>query len=239
MCTKVQWSETQKILIVLAHPDDPEFFCGATIALWVSQGHRVDYYLFTHGEKGSDNPEIDPRILAEERILEQQRAADTLGVSSVNFLDYKDGQLESNINSRRAITRIIRKTKPTILVTSDPINYYTNGNRINHIDHRSAGQIMLDAVFPAAGNPHYFPELLNEGLQPHLVKDIWLSKPFQHNVMMDVTLFWDKKIQALLEHRSQIGNKEEFIKKMKEMVDHKDDHGRPIYIEKFYRLLLP
>ncbi|MCE1255519.1 MAG: PIG-L family deacetylase [Anaerolineae bacterium] len=48
------WQEKYKILVILAHPDDPEFFCGATIARWCKMGHDGSYLLLTHGDKGGD-----------------------------------------------------------------------------------------------------------------------------------------------------------------------------------------
>ena len=155
------WNFQKKILVILAHPDDPEYFCGATIAKWTQEGHNVDYYLFTKGEKGiNDNYRITKNIISI-REKEQKFAAEVLGVKSVQYLSYKDGMLVPNLEARKNIVRIIRALKPDIVVTCDPTNYYLNDNYLNHPDHRAAGQIVVDAVFPASQNKLYFPELSN------------------------------------------------------------------------------
>jgi LmbE family N-acetylglucosaminyl deacetylase len=114
------WEERQKILVILAHPDDPEFFCGGTIAKWTAEGHSVSYCLLTCGDKGASDASINPAELCERRLTEQKLAAAVLGVLKVNFLNYPDGHLFPDINLRRDITREIRKEKPDILVTCDP-----------------------------------------------------------------------------------------------------------------------
>jgi LmbE family N-acetylglucosaminyl deacetylase len=152
------WLEKQKILVILAHPDDPEFFCGATLAQWAKAGHVIDYYLLTCGDKGASNPETHPSDLCATRHSEQRAAANIIGVRDVHFMELPDGYLEPGINLRREIVRILRSHRPDILVTCDPQNLYPSATYgINHPDHRYAGQVVLDAVFPAAGNP-LFPE---------------------------------------------------------------------------------
>lgn len=205
--TSESWASPQRILVILAHPDDPEFFCGASIARWVKQGHQVSYCLLTQGDKGGSDRSVSPQLLAETRILEQGAAAARLGVKSVEFLDYPDGYLVPSLETRKAVTRVIRKHRPDILVSCDPENIFPSGTyRINHPDHRAAGQIVVDAVFPAAGNPFFFPELIDEeGLLPHTVHEVWLSLTSHANVALDVTETWEEKIKALHEHCSQIG----------------------------------
>lgn len=198
------WSSPQSILVILAHPDDPEFFCGASIAQWVLQGHTVDYCLFTRGDKGVNGKVMDPMELAKIREIEQRAAADVLGVRSIEFLNYLDGYLVPDLNARRDIVRVLRRLKPDIVVTCDPTNMFFRENRVNHPDHRAAGQIVADAVFPACGNPLFFPELRAEGLDAHEVKELWFSLPIPANYAIDVTDTWDLKYRALLNHRSQI-----------------------------------
>ena len=208
------WETRQRILVILAHPDDPEFFCGATIARWVDAGHSVRYCLLTRGDKGSSDPLMDPRELARLREGEQRAAAAVLGVESVRFLNYPDGELIPTLEARREVVRVVRQEKPDILVTCDPTNYFPDDTRINHPDHRAAGQIVVDAFFPGVGNPMYFPALIQEGLPPHTVKELWLSGTIQPNTTLDVTPFWPVKLAALHEHRSQIGEVAAFDERM-------------------------
>jgi len=208
------WPSPQSILVILAHPDDPEFFCGASIALWTSQGHTVDYCLFTRGDKGVNGKLVDPAELAQIREREQRAAADVLGVRAIEFLDYADGYLVPDLNARREIVRVIRRKKPDIVVTCDPTNIFFRENRLNHPDHRAAGQIVADAVFPACGNPLFFPELRAEGLEAHEVKELLFSLPIPANWSIDVTATWELKYKALLNHRSQIQNPDALYKNL-------------------------
>ncbi|NMC85770.1 MAG: PIG-L family deacetylase, partial [Anaerolineaceae bacterium] len=134
------WNSTKKILVILAHPDDPDFFCGATLAHWVQQGHEVRYCLLTKGQKGSQDVHASPEEMGELRVKEQNAAAAAIGVKSVEFLGYMDGEIFPDLEMRRQIVRVIRKWQPDILVGCDPQNLFPGDNRINHPDHRAAGQ---------------------------------------------------------------------------------------------------
>lgn len=233
------WADPQRILILLAHPDDPEFFCGASIARWAKQGHSVFYCLLTRGDKGGSELLISPEVLAATREVEQKAAARRLGVQSVEFLNYPDGYLLPGLDTRKSAARAIRKYRPTVLVSCDPTNYYTNDTYLNHPDHRAAGQIAVDAVFPAAGNPYYFPELItDEGLQPHTPREVWLSLTMQPNVILDVTEYWEEKICALHEHRSQIeSDLQKFDERMRSRRTADSTPEAPRYEERFHKLI--
>ncbi len=197
---------TPRVLVVLAHPDDPEFFCGGTLALWAEQGSWISYCLLTRGDKGDEHGS-DPSGLAATRELEQRAAAQVLGVAEVTFLNYPDGYLVPDLELRREVVRAIRKVKPTVVVTCDPTNFFPNDRYINHPDHRAAGQVTLDAVFPAAGSRMFFPELLVEGLEPHKVSQVYVAMPQTPNTVIDVTAMFERKVEALAsscqpDHRS-------------------------------------
>ncbi len=234
------WPAPQDILVILAHPDDPEFFCGATLARWARAGHMIRYCLLTCGDKGRNdhNHDIPAEALCALRHEEQRAAARVIGVQEVHFLDFEDGYLVPDLNLRRAVVRVIRRFRPTILVTCDPTNFYPHTSYgLNHPDHRAAGQAVLDAVFPAAGNPLYFPELLTEGLEPHMPREVWISLAAQPNVVLDVTDTWPIKIEAILQHKSQIGDPEALIKRMKNFRTQDSTEESPRYEEKFRRLV--
>jgi LmbE family N-acetylglucosaminyl deacetylase len=233
------WTERQRILVVLAHPDDPEFFCGATTCRWTAAGHEVIYWLVTCGDKGTPDRSITSQQLCGIRHVEQQNAAAVLGVSEVHFLDYPDGYLVPDLTLRREITRLIRITRPDVLVTCDPQTLYFLGNRLNHPDHRATGQAVLDAVFPAARDYLYFPELMEEeGLEPHIVREVWVCGTLQPDVRLDVTRQWETKILALYEHKSQIGDPQALSERMRQRHTPESTPQEPRYEEGFRRLIL-
>jgi LmbE family N-acetylglucosaminyl deacetylase len=231
------WDSPQNILVILAHPDDPEFFCGATLARWAREGHHITYQLLTCGDKGfneSTSAEMTTDALCAIRHAEQIAAAKVIGVDAdaVHFLDRPDGYLVPDLNLRREIVRIIRKFKPDILVTCDPQTLFAMYG-INHPDHRAAGQVVMDAVFPAAGSPVFFPELLAEGFLPHMPKEIWCSLTMQPNVTLDVTETWQTKLEAILKHESQVANVVKFLERMKSRRTEDSTDENPRYEENF------
>ncbi|MFN3308806.1 MAG: PIG-L deacetylase family protein [Anaerolineales bacterium] len=232
------WDTAQKILVILAHPDDPEFFCGASIARWTDAGHQVSYCLLTCGDKGTRDRQISGEKLCGIRHEEQKQAAQRLGVQEVRFLDFPDGYLVPDLALRRAITRVIREEKPDVVVTCDPQLLFVGDERINHPDHRAAGQACVDAIFPAARDHLYFPELLEEGLEPHIVREVWVSLPVEPNVFLDVTTLWERKIEAILCHKSQISDENALIERMKKRMAKDSSPENPRYEEAFRRIRL-
>jgi LmbE family N-acetylglucosaminyl deacetylase len=234
-----QWEKPQKILVILAHPDDPEFFCGATIARWTAAGHSVSYCLLTCGDKGTKDREITPEMLCSRRQSEQIAAAAVLGVRHVRFLNYPDGYLTADLHLRRDITRVIRQEQPDILVTCDPTNLYVRETLLNHPDHRAAGQAVLDAVFPAARDHLNFVELWrDENLEPHIVREVWVSSPKEPTVSLDVTEYWETKIRALYEHKSQIPDPQALAERLRARHTSDSTLENPRYEEYFRRLIL-
>ncbi len=233
------WQDPKKILVILAHPDDPEFFCGATLARWANAGHQITYTLLTCGDKGfnpTTAPDMTPEKLCAIRQMEQRSAAKIIGANAVHFLDREDGYVVADLNLRRDLVRIIRKETPDILVTCDPQNLFA-AYGINHPDHRACGQAVLDAVFPAAGNIAYFPELLAEGYPPHMPKEVWCSLTMQPNITIDVTEFWETKINAILQHKTQVQDVEKLIERMKSRRAEDSAEENPRYEEKFKRVV--
>jgi LmbE family N-acetylglucosaminyl deacetylase len=233
------WDSPLNILVILAHPDDPEFFCGATLARWARAGHHITYQLLTCGDKGFNDAtpsDMTPDALCAIRHEEQIAAAQVIGAAAVHFMDCPDGYLVPDLNTRREVVRVIRKFKPDILVTCDPQTLFATYG-INHPDHRAAGQVVLDAVFPAAGSPVFFPDLLEEGYLPHMPREVWCSLTMQPNVILDVTETWSIKLEALLHHRTQIGDIDEFLERMKSRRTEESTDENPIYEERFRRVI--
>jgi LmbE family N-acetylglucosaminyl deacetylase len=233
------WETKQHILVILAHPDDPEFFCGGTIARWVQAGHKVSYCLLTCGEKGTKDRTITTDTLCSIRQKEQHAAAAILGVNDVRFLDHPDGYLVPDLELRKEITRVIRQAQPDVLVTCDPTNLYVRETYLNHPDHRAAGQATLDAVFPAARDHLNFVELWrDELLEPHIVREVWISLVQDPNVAVDISDQFELKLDALSQHVSQIGDRDQLEERMRSR--HTDDStlDNPRYEERFKRLVL-
>lgn len=230
--------EPRTILVVMAHPDDPEFFCGGSIAGWVRQGHSVVYGLLTRGDKGSDDPGVDPKALAEKRVAEQRAAAAVLGVEDVRFLDYRDGEMSVSYQLKRDVVRMVRQVRPQRVVTCDPSLYYASF--INHSDHRVAGEVALDAVWPGARSPLYYPELLaDEGLEPHKVPEVYIAGSPNSNLTVDVTATFEIKVRAVSQHKSQIEDPAELQDRLRSrMLDPTSPPDAPRYVERFKTIQL-
>ncbi len=232
---KIPKNAWKQAMVIMAHPDDPEFFCGGTIALLAQQGITVTYLLLTTGNKGSNDPHLSDAALCAMRRREQEAAARKLGVQEIIFLDHNDGELENSAEVRREVVRIIRQVQPELVIANDPaVIFYVPSGYINHADHRVAGYIAIDAVFPAAGNPRFFPELLREGLEPHAVQEIWLARSNQSDLEIDISTVNELRLEALLEHGSQVGEPEEFLARMRKRQE--KEAGPPL--ETFKRLVM-
>ena len=187
------------ILVVTPHPDDAEFGVAGTVARWTKQGKQVVYVVCTNGDKGTSDPDVKPDELAKIRQNEQWAAAEVLGVREVVFLENPDQGLEDTPEFRKQIVRMIRRYRPETVVTADPYRRY-----IWHRDHRITGQVTIDAVFPYARDHLAYPDLLEDGLQPHKVREMlfWASEDI--NYISDITDTFDLKLAALRCHESQV-----------------------------------
>ncbi|MFN3704621.1 MAG: PIG-L deacetylase family protein [Thermoflexales bacterium] len=227
-----------RVLVVVAHPDDPEFFAGGTIARWCEEGHEVRYVILTSGDKGSDDPDMTTERLVRMRQAEQCAAAALLGVQSVQFLALTDGELINDSLARRLVVRELRHHRPDVVLTTDPLTLHYGATRINHSDHRVAGVLVCDAIFPAAGNRMYFPSLLAEGLQPHYPQEVYFAGSTQPNLLVDVTSYVERKIAAILQHASQIRDPEELALRVRQGMLRLLADGSVRYFESFRRVAL-
>lgn len=229
------------VLAVGAHPDDIDIGCSGTISKIIQDGGQAFYLVLTDGSKGSEDSKISDKTLTKLRHSEQKNAAKILGVKRVFFLDFTDGELENNPKLRKQIVKIIRQVKPTTVICFDPTVIY-DGDRqfINHPDHRVAGQATLDAVFPYARNIRTFPELLAEGLKPHVVEEVLLTNFSKHNFYVDISSSIDLKIQAIGCHISQFQDIEKFQERIRQMnaALGKQCQPRAKYAEAFFKITL-
>jgi LmbE family N-acetylglucosaminyl deacetylase len=136
---------------------------------------------------------------------EQREACRILGVKETIFLGREDGMLEPSIALRRELTRLIRRHRPEAVVCGDPTVRFYGATYMNHPDHRVASDVALDAVFPSAGTRLIFPELLDEGLEPHEVKQVFIHGSERPDTYVDIAEFLDVKVTALRAHKSQMG----------------------------------
>ena len=200
----------QRAMVVVAHPDDAEWGCSGTVALWCRDGVEVVYVICTDGGKGTDDPDMTSERLAKIRREEQMAACEVLGVKEVVFLDHEDSMLQPTLELRRDIAREIRRFKPDAVITPYPGRSLSIPGYIGHPDHAAAGEATLAAVFPAARDRLTFPELLDEGLEPHKVKELFIMADIGENAdkWIDVTRNIVTAIEALKQHRSQVDDEE-------------------------------
>ncbi|NNN19775.1 MAG: PIG-L family deacetylase [Acidimicrobiaceae bacterium] len=213
----VELEPVERVLVVVAHPDDVDFGSAGTIAKWVSQGSQVAYCIVTDGDAGGFDPKIDRSAMPAIRKGEQTNAARIVGVSDLTFLGYKDGELQVTMGLRKDISRKIRQFKPDrVLCQSSERNY----ERIyaSHPDHLAAAEATICAVYPDARNPFAFPELLVEHLEAHSVNEVVMQASPNPNSYTDITDFIDAKISAILEHKSQLPNPDETAAFVKDWV---------------------
>ncbi|MGK4584067.1 PIG-L deacetylase family protein [Kitasatospora sp. HPMI-4] len=192
-----------RVLVITAHPDDVEFCAAGTVMQWADQGAAITYCVLTDGDNGGFDEALPRQTIAPLRRAEQRMAARACGVHDVRFLGYPDGRLEPSMELRRDITRVIRQTKPDLVILPSP---EINWDRIAdvHPDHRAAGEAALRAVYPDARNPFAHPTLYRErNLAPWEVPEIWLITGPTPNRFVDVTEVFPRKLAALRLHTSQ------------------------------------
>ena len=212
---------TGPVLGIFAHPDDAEIAAGGTLAKWCAAGRSVHLLVLTNGDRGSNDRSRDRGELADTRLAETRAAAEVLGLASASVLGIHDGELENTAVIREAVVRRIREVGAETVLSVDPTAWFFENRYYNHTDHRRTGEIALDAAFPGAGNPHFFPEHLSEGLEVREIHDIWLGWTNESNHIEDVSSFFETKIAALAKHDSQLTEGIRFFEEFlaKEAVD--------------------
>jgi LmbE family N-acetylglucosaminyl deacetylase len=188
-----------RVMVIGAHPDDPEFGCAGTMVKWAQAGKKITYVFLTSGDKGSHDPDLRPGQLAALREEEQRAAARDLGVEQVIFLRYPDGLLENTLELRRQLSSLMRRHRPHIVVTIDPWRHYQL-----HPDHRAAGQAALDAIY-AAREWYVFPEQLMGEVKPWRVREAYLFWTDDADYWEDISESIETRISALARHTSQVG----------------------------------
>jgi LmbE family N-acetylglucosaminyl deacetylase len=198
----------ERVLVVTAHPDDVDFGFAGTVAVMSDQGVEVSYCIVTDGDAGGAELGVPREEMGPRRRDEQRAAAAVVGVSEVHFLGYPDGRVEASLALRCDITRVIRQVRPQRVLTQSPER---NWQRIyaSHPDHLAVGEATIAAVYPDARNRWAHPELDAEGLEPWSVPEMWIGAGADAPThFVDVTSGVDRKIEALLSHKSQLPDPE-------------------------------
>jgi LmbE family N-acetylglucosaminyl deacetylase len=193
-------------MAIVAHPDDIEFTCAGTMARWAKAGARICYVLCTSGDVGIDKPGMTRAKATKIREAESRAAAKVAGVHEVVFLREPDGLLAATLELRKKLVREIRRFKPEVIVTGDPTVVWAGDDYINHPDHRAASLAALEAAFPAAGQPHLFEELEQEGLKAHKIRKVFVNTWSNADLYVNIDVTMDIKVQALRAHKSQMGD---------------------------------
>lgn len=240
-------------MVIGAHPDDDDFGAAATSALWAKQGKKIVWVVMTDGAEGSEVPSIIDTDLMLTREQEQRMACEVLGVQAVEFLRFPDGHLTNNEAARKAIVRLIRKYRPRVIFTHDPSQHIFAPDPdekpdetayLNHPDHRATGNIVLDAIFPAVGNPRSYRELLAEGLLPYQVHELYLFFTEHDNTFIDVTETIELKAKGLECHVTQFGPETNMLERVRQWAaetakEAKEKKGLEMqYAEAFRRIKL-
>ncbi len=194
--------DVSRVLCVAAHPDDLDFALAGTVATWTDQGIEVTYVICTDGQAGGFDLHTAREQIPGIRRAEQSEAASIVGVEDVRFLGGMDGELAVTPRLVRDITAAIRDVRPQRVVVPSPERDWQRIGR-SHPDHLAAGEAAIRAIYPAARNPFSFPALVDQGLEPWTVLETWLVAHPTSPHLVDVTDTFDRKLKAILAHRSQ------------------------------------
>jgi LmbE family N-acetylglucosaminyl deacetylase len=197
----------ERVLVVVAHPDDIDFGLAGTVARLTSAGSHVAYCLVTSGEAGEDDMTFSSGELASMREAEQKAAAGEVGVANLHWLHHPDGFVKANFDLRRDISRVIRIERPDVVISQSPERNYDSVYG-SHPDHLETGEATLRAVYPDSRNPRAFTsELLDEGYEPHTVNNVWVSQ-IEPDLFADITDVFQQKLRALRSHASQVAKRD-------------------------------
>ncbi len=194
----------QRVLVVIPHPNDSEFWCAGTVARWIGKGAAVRYVICTDGSKGTSDPAVSSSELAAHRESEQAEAANQLGVQELVYLGRSDGGLEDTDDFRRELVRQIRQVQPEVVICPEPYRK----NLAWHRDHRITGQVTLDAVFPCARDHLHFEELWrDEGLEPHKTGTVLFWGTEAPNAFVDIDSQLESKSRAVKANKSRVSGR--------------------------------
>lgn len=217
--TTVNERDVERVLVVVAHPDDAEFWVGGTVAQWTDAGVAVAYCVLTDGENGGNDPAVPREQIPAIRRAEQLQAADLLNVAEVHFMGLNEGVIDSlDRDLHEHLVRLIRQVRPQRMVTWSPERNWERF-RSCHPDHLAAGEAALRAIYPDSGNRFALPWLYDdEGLDAWTVSEAWLFNSPRVNHHVDITTTFDRKVAAVAAHYSQVGDRDSLESRLWERV---------------------
>lgn len=206
------FKDKKRILVVFAHPDDAEIYCGGTIARLTSDGKEVRVVKMSSGNKGSRQEQITEEHLKNLREKEDATAMEVLGVSDENniYLGLGDGEITNDMSVIELLVKQIRLFKPDLVITHNPedviIRFDKGVNWVNHRDHRNTGMSVVDASYPYSRDVLFFPEQLKENnTKSHAVTEYLFVDSYNHTdeVFIDVADSFEIRTKAIASHASQ------------------------------------
>jgi LmbE family N-acetylglucosaminyl deacetylase len=200
-------AQAERIMVIMAHPDDAEIQCGGTIVRLIDLDKQVTYVLCTNGNRGTTEANLTANELATIREAEQRAAASLLGVHEVVFLRYNDGDLTYKRQAlRHDLVKRLRQYRPQVVFTHDPFAGIGSYEVCYlHPDHRMVGEVVLEAAFFCAPGPLFYPEQITEGLKPHKITALCLVMSQQPDLVVDIESVFENKVLAIAQHASQWG----------------------------------
>jgi LmbE family N-acetylglucosaminyl deacetylase len=210
-----------RVLVVLAHPDDAEFWVGGSVAQWTDAGSEVTYCVLSDGDAGGFDPATPRTQIPQIRRAEQVEAAALLGVGDVRFFGLGEGDLgQAGRALHLDLVRVIRQVRPQRVVTWSP-EWNWQRFRSCHPDHLATGAAVLTAIYPDAGNQFALPQLKEqEGLDAWTVGEVWLINSPQREVnhYVDITETFARKVAAVRAHASQIKDPDTLADRLRERI---------------------
>lgn len=210
------FADKKRALFFPAHPDDIMVFFAGLINRLRKDEKEVYVVTVSNGARGSKGSVVSEEELAKQRLQEEIAGLEFLKVPKEKHvcLDYKDGEVESDMKLIGEVAKYIRKWKPDIVCTHEPSRIYQavddgSGHWVQHRDHRKVGEAVIDAAYPFSRDRSFFPEHAADGLEPHTVKDILLTEENGVNFKFDYTEDLETKKSAMRLHKSQMN--EDFI----------------------------
>jgi LmbE family N-acetylglucosaminyl deacetylase len=213
--------DVERVLVVVAHPDDAEFWAGGTIAGWTDAGIEVTYCVLTDGDAGGFDPDVSRGEIPGIRRAEQQEAAALLGVREVRFLGLAEGAVTSAGRAlHEDLVRVIRQVRPERVLTWSP-EWNWERFRSCHPAHLATGAAVLAAIYPDASNPFALTHLRqDEGLEGWTVREAWLinSPGREIDHFVDITETFARKVAAVRAHVSQVQDPGTLAERLRERI---------------------
>jgi len=198
------------VLAIYAHPDDADVAAGGLMAAWARTGAEVHLLVLCDGSKGAHDSVENVSVLSGRRLGELDRAARVMGLASAVNLGFVDGEVTNTEEVREKLVETIRRLRPEVVIAPDPTATFFGGVYVNHRDHRETGWAVLDSCAPASAMALYFPQ----SGAAHQVKTLLLSGSLEPDVVANVAAAIEEKIDAVLSHRSQLGDDSSAIREV-------------------------